>query len=119
MLAEVTERGCGQPMDIVGLEELRWRARSGPGLLMWRGWGGVAVGGGGRFLVGGRGCFGRWFAGFTPMLVLVEGSSSAALLDVGGNGDCGDDEADELPLATAEAAHGVAHHEDELEVFET
>ena len=41
-------------------------------------------------------------------------ASCAPLLDVGWNADGGDAEADTLPLAAAEAAHGVA----ELDEFE-
>lgn len=46
--------------------------------------------------------------------MLGEFASCAALLDVGGNGDGGDAEADTLSLAAAEAAHRVA----ELKEFE-
>jgi hypothetical protein len=52
------------------------------------------------------------------MFVLAEGSSRAALFYVGRDGDCGDGEADELPLAAAEAADRVSHHEHVFEVIE-
>ena len=80
----------------------------------------IGSGGGGigvwvvEFLAGG--CLGGIRGGFAPMLEFGEGSAGSTLLDVGGDGECGDGEADLLPLAAAEAADGVAHHEEVTEV---
>ena len=46
----------------------------------------------------------------------VGGVAGAALLHVGGDGDAGDGEADQLSLAAAEAAYGITHEKYLLDV---
>jgi hypothetical protein len=69
------------------------------------------VGGG-----GGAGWGAEGFAGGLRPVLEVGGVAGAALLDVGGDGDAGDGEADELSLAAAEAAYGIAHEKHLLDV---
>ena len=51
-----------------------------------------------------------------PALGGVDGAVAAARLKTGGIREAGDGVADQLTLATAETADGIAHHEDLGEV---